>query len=85
MKGILEKDRRYICEEIAREVGINHNRRHDHFFSLYLFLLKDIYIYIYIVRFEPTPVSTAADGSSQSGDITTAPLRLFKTRFMEQY
>ena len=37
------------------------------------------------VRFEPTPATTAASSPSESGDITTAPLRLLKTSFMEQY
>ena len=30
------------------------------------------------VRFEPTPATTAAPSPSDSGDITTAPLRLLK-------
>ena len=35
--------------------------------------------------FEPTPATTAAPGPSESGVITTAPLRLLKTSFKEQY
>ena len=35
--------------------------------------------------FEPTPATTAAPSPSESGVITTAPLRLLKTSFMEQY
>ena len=37
------------------------------------------------MRFEPTPATTVAPRPSESGDITTAPLRFLKTRFMEQY
>ena len=37
------------------------------------------------MRFEPKPASSAAPSPSESGDITTAPLRLLKTGFMEQY
>ena len=39
------------------------------------------------VRLEPTPATTAAPSPSESGDITTAPLRLLKSKFffMEQY
>ena len=33
------------------------------------------------VRFEPTPASTAAPSPSESGDRTTAPLRLLKNKF----
>ena len=32
------------------------------------------------VRLEPTPATTAAPSLSESGDITTAPLRLLKTK-----
>ena len=31
--------------------------------------------------FEPTPVTTTAPSPSESGDITTAPLRLLKNKF----
>ena len=38
-----------------------------------------------LVRFEPTPASTAALCPSEPGDKTTALLHLLKTNFMEQY
>ena len=34
-----------------------------------------------LVRFESTPATTAAPSPSDSGDITTAPLRLSKNKF----
>ena len=33
------------------------------------------------MRFEPTPASKTAPSTSESGDITTAPLRLLKNKF----
>ena len=55
----------------------------DHYWCKYF--RKKYEIAMGWVRFKPTPATAAAPSHSESGDITTAPLRFLETSFTEQY